>query len=115
MAKKDKNIVNLLSAIHVNNPQPELRLYYDSTGSVITYTCEKLDGRYVVVTPEVYSQARMDIKVVDGVIVYPAAKLIIGKLVKKISSTTKTSKYDINILTDSDCNYWSYEQREINQ
>lgn len=114
MAKKDNNVAHLLSAIQVNTPQPQLRLYYDSTGSVTTYTCENLDGNYIVVSPEVYSQARMDIKVVDGEIVYPANKLIIGKLVKKISGTTKTSKYDINVLVDNDCNYWSYEQREIN-
>ena len=28
---------------------PEFRLYYDDTGRVICYTCEKLPGKYIVI------------------------------------------------------------------
>jgi len=37
---------------------PEFRLYYDEKGKVVTYTCEKLEGNYIVIDKHVFAQAR---------------------------------------------------------
>ena len=48
-------------------PEPvEFRLYYNDDGSVKHYTCEKLDGDYIIIDQQTYSEMRMDIRVKDG-------------------------------------------------
>jgi len=49
--------------------QVEFRLYYDDNGSVLFYTCEKPEGKYIVIDSLVYAACRMDIKIVDGNII----------------------------------------------
>jgi hypothetical protein len=48
--------------------KPEFRLYYDESGKVVTYTCEKLIGKYVVVDAETFAEARPDVLVVNGIL-----------------------------------------------
>jgi hypothetical protein len=45
---------------------PEFRLYYNETGKVICYTCEKLDGNYIVIDASIYAAGRPDVRVIDG-------------------------------------------------
>lgn len=92
---------------------PEFRLYYDSEGRAITYTCEHLAGSYIVVTHQQYSEARNDVVVKNGKITYTNKVSQFSKMIKNSSEGTKTSKYDINILTDVDFVFWKYEQYEI--
>lgn len=49
----------------------EMRLYYDQEGRVITYACEDLPGKYIVVNSVIFAQARPDLRVVDGKLVLP--------------------------------------------
>jgi hypothetical protein len=84
----------------------EYRLYYNSDGTVHTYTTEDIGGLWIKVSAEQYAEARMDIKVVDGVIQTPNKSKIVSKLYKNNVTGIKTSKYDVNILTDVDSVYW---------
>jgi hypothetical protein len=84
----------------------EYRLYYDDAGRVITYTTEKLEGNYIVITREQYSECRMDVVVVEGKIVRTERNRAVYVL-EKNTGGVKTSKYDINIIiNDGDGNYW---------
>lgn len=95
-----------------SDPPQEIvyRLYYDGSGNVITYTTEELTGNYIVVTHKQYVEARSDVTIVDGKIVENKRRIIFEKYVKNLDSGIKTSKYDINIITDIDSVYWKHEQ-----
>ncbi len=107
------NILNLLSAKQIKRPEIEFRLYYDETGKVKTYTSEKLPGNYIVITREQYAEARNDVLVVDGKIKYTSKNTHIFRYVKNMEAGIKTSKYDINIITERNYVFWNYEQCEI--
>jgi len=59
---------------------PEFRLYYDDKGHVVTYTCEKIEGNYIVIDALTFAQARPDVRVIDGKISTVQPALIITKL-----------------------------------
>jgi hypothetical protein len=59
---------------------PEFRLYYDDKGHVVTYTCEKLEGNYIVVDALTFAQARHDVRVIDGKVSNVQPAQIITKL-----------------------------------
>lgn len=82
---------------------PEFRLYYDEeTGKVLFYTCEKPEGKYIVVDTVTFACARQDVRVIDGKLstVNPAS--IISKLKPHDSDGVKTFKEDISIIADED-------------
>lgn len=92
----------------------EYRLYYDNLGKVITYTTEKLPGdNFVIITKEQFAEARPDIIVKDKKVIYTHLKKQIFKLVKS-DTGIKTSKYDINILTDDiEHSFWTTTVNDI--
>lgn len=59
---------------------PEFRLYYDEKGHVTNYTCEKLEGNYIVIDAFTFAQARPDVRVIDGKISTVQPAQIITKL-----------------------------------
>lgn len=59
---------------------PVFRLYYDDTGKVLYYTCEKLEGNHIVVDALTYAEARPDIRVIDGKISTVPRNMVISKL-----------------------------------
>lgn len=61
--------------------KPECRLYYDETGRVICYTCEKLAGNFIVVDTAVFAQGRPDVRVIDGKISTVQSGAIVSKLI----------------------------------
>lgn len=91
----------------------EYRLYYDGLGKVVTYTTEKMDGNYIIVTPQQFAEARHDVCVVNGKLVNPNKNTTIFRLVKNSGVGVQTSKYDINIITDQDGVFWNLEQHDI--
>ncbi len=101
----------------VEPPKIEMRLYYDTEGNVVTYTCENLPGNYIVVTPQQFAEARPDVRVVGGKIVYTHKLSHVRKLVKNPGQGVRTSKYDVNVIVDADENhdhvYWKQELYEI--
>lgn len=80
---------------------PEFRLYYDDTGKVLSYSCDKLEGNFIVIDSDIYFQSRFDIKIIEGKIVSSYDKKIITKLVP---STEGTGCYptDISIIDNSE-------------
>ncbi len=92
----------------------ELRLYYDVvTGSVLHYTCEKLEGVYLVVDPVTYAEARPDIKVIDGKIKRADSTIVITKLVPDVTGIS-CSVDDVGIIVDDiDGVYWSIKNYEF--
>ena len=109
-----QDIFALMSAPQPEIPKIEFRLYYDDNGKVITYTSEKLPGKYLVITKEQYLEARGDAIVKDKQLCYTHIMSHISKLTKNLNQGVSTSKYDINILqSDGDVNFWNYTSYEI--
>jgi len=83
-------------------PKPfEFRLYYRDDGSIITYSCEELEGNYIVIDAETFAIGRQDIKVVDGKIEVIVPTFIVNKLVES-NDGVECAAEDISILVSND-------------
>lgn len=94
---------------------PELRLYYNDDGTVKFYTCEKPEGKYIVIDHNTYAQCRYDIRVIDGKISSINPKAIIAKLKPDITGI-KCHKEDISLIvneSDVNYNYWNLKIYEL--
>ena len=78
---------------------PEFRVYYDDTGRITCYSCEKLPGNYIVIDALTYAQSRPDLRVIDGKLSSVNPKAIITKL-KPDTQGQRCSKEDISIIAD---------------
>lgn len=92
-------------------PTLEYRVYYDDTGTIITYTTDKLEGKYLIIDRETYSHANHQLFIINNRLVDNRRKRALAKLSKTDKSDTgfKCSKYDINIIIDNDnteVNHW---------
>lgn len=96
-------------------PPPEFRLYYDEQGSVVCYTCENLEGNYIVIDKDVYLECRPDLKIVDGKIATKSTN-VVTKLIKS-NKGVRTASEDINIVVDEDykgkTNNWELKIYEL--
>lgn len=81
--------------------KPEFRLYYDDKGHVITYSCEKLEGNYIVVDALTFAQARPDVRVIDGRLSSVAPHAVITKLMPDKSEGRACAMEDISIVVSS--------------
>lgn len=81
---------------------PEFRLYYEEdTGKILFYTCEKPEGKFIVVDSLTFALARYDIKVVDGRIESLNLYSTIKKLVVS-DSGIRCLKEDLSIVVTED-------------
>jgi hypothetical protein len=80
--------------------KPEFRLYYDERGNVLFYTCEKPEGKYVVIDASTFAQGRPDIKVVDGKVSMSISGSVVSKLIHDDNGTSCASE-DLSIIVDS--------------
>jgi hypothetical protein len=85
--------------------KPEFRLYYDTRGNVLFYTCEKPDGDYIVIDALTYAESRPDIRVVDGRIVRGGASTLSSRLHKSTEGALCEIE-DVSIITETDGQYW---------
>lgn len=92
--------------------KPEFRLYYDDKGYVVTYTCEKLEGNYIVIDATTYAEARPDVRVVDGKLVKATLGAVISKL-QVADDGVMCELEDISIITDTDGQYWKLKTYEL--
>lgn len=83
------------------NEKPEFRLYYDEQGYVITYTCEKLDGDYIVIDAQTFAEARPDNRVVKGKLVRTSSGSVVSKLKPSKKEGISCAKEDVSIITDT--------------
>lgn len=77
----------------------EFRLYYDNEGRVVSYTCEPIQGNYIVIDAITFAQARPDIRVVDGKIIWPNVR-IIQKLIPDEKGDICCAADDISIVLE---------------
>ena len=84
----------------------EYRVYYDPTsGKVLQYTTEKIEGEYILVDKNTFAQNRFDYKVSEGKLIPPVGN--IGKL-RPDTKGTACHPADITIIVaDSDAQYWN--------
>jgi len=80
---------------------PELRLYYNEAGRVICYTCEKLEGKYIIVDASTFAQSRPDLRVVDGRLSTVTTGSVVSKLIKSDAGILCAAE-DISILVGED-------------
>lgn len=92
--------------------KPEFRLYYDDKGNVIGYTCEKLEGNYIVIDAMTFAESRPDIKVIDGKIIKNHAGSVVSKLCKD-SEGVLCEVEDVSIITETDGQYWKLKTYEL--
>ena len=85
--------------------KPEFRLYYDDKGCVIAYTCDKLEGNYLVIDALAYAESRPDVRVVDGQIIRNHSVSVVSRLCKDIDGALCESE-DVSIITKTDGQYW---------
>jgi len=88
--------------------KPEFRLYYNEKGEVVTYSCEKLEGNYIVIDALTFAEARYDIKVINGTI----SRLIPGQIVSKLipdNNGTACADVDISVVLNVE------KDKEINE
>ena len=93
----------------------EFRLYYDDNGKVICYTCDKLEGNYIVIDAQTYAESRPDLRIVDGKIIKASEYMILSKLVKSIKGI-KCDVSDICVITNTEpSSHWEVEINEYRQ
>jgi hypothetical protein len=98
----EEMLINFSKDIEPKLPVPfEFRLYYREDGSIITYSCEELEGNYVVIDAETFAIGRQDIKVIDGKIEAIIPTFIINKLVEAEDGISCAAE-DINIPVSND-------------
>ena len=94
-------------------PEPEpviLKLYYDTQGDPIVYSCDKLDGNYIEVDPETYAIGSMRVKVVNGVLKHIPPTVYANKLVPADLGTLCHSQ-DVAIIANTGT-YWKRQTYE---
>ena len=92
---------------------PEFRLYYDDTGKVLFYSCEKDEGNFIIIDAATYAECRHDIKVQDGKIVKINTIAMISKLVQS-SNGISCHKDDISIISSENAVTWKIKNNEQN-
>jgi hypothetical protein len=81
---------------------PELRLYYDDKGAVICYTCDKLEGNYIIIDNQTYAEARPDIRIIDGQISRVTPNAVVYKLMPDDESGIDCHPEDVSVIVDKD-------------
>jgi len=95
----------------------EFRIYYDDNGSVICYTSEpvELEAKYIVIDADIYSEHRMDIKIIDQKIVKNNDGALLIKY-KLSDNGIRCAKEDISIIVNDEyngsTNNWEIETHE---
>ena len=79
----------------------EFRLYYDDNGDCICYTCENLEGNYVIVDSATFSEGRPDVRVINREVVKPSNIVNVVKLVIGDEGATCAVE-DIGIIVDTE-------------
>lgn len=89
----------------------EFRLYYDDNGKCLCYTCENLEGNYIVIDGDTYHQCRPDVYVIDGKIVKRSEMTVIHKL--KPSTKGVTCSNDDVTMINTEGTTWELTTNEF--
>lgn len=105
----------IVNFVYEPPPPPEFRLYYDDKGNVLFYSGEKPEGNYIVIDTQIFAEARMDVKVINGEIIHNSNITKIYKL-KPTNEGTLTYVDDISLIIDDndlEGTYWTFDEKEI--
>jgi len=91
---------------------PEFRLYYDERGYLICYTCEKLEGNYIVIDAITFAEGRPDVRVADGRLVRASTGAVISKL-QSDNEGVLCETEDISVITETNGKYWKLKTYEL--
>lgn len=94
---------------------PEFRLYYDDAGKVICYTCEKLEGNYIVIDALTYAQGRPDVRIIDGKISTVSNHCIVSKLMPHPTQGIQCEEEDVSVISvnETETLRWKLNTYEI--
>ena len=92
--------------------KPEFRLYYDDKGYLVCYTCEKLEGNYIVIDATTFAESRPDIRVVDGRIVKANNNAVISRLYPSTEGILCEIE-DISIIAETNGQHWKLKTHEL--
>ena len=90
----------------------EYRLYHDDSGRILFYTCEKPEGKYLVIDAVTYASCSPDLRVVDGRISTVQRGQVISRLVPGVIGTL-CAKEDISIMVETDGINWELKVYEL--
>lgn len=95
--------------------KPEFRLYYDDSGKVLFYSCEKPEGKYIVIDAETYAAGRPDVRVIDGKISTVTPNAVVSKLMPNALEGQLCCKEDVSIITniEADAQRWKLMTYEL--
>lgn len=94
----------------------EFRLYYDNFGKILFYTCEKLEGNYLIIDKQTYAEMRYDLKVVNDKLIKYIPGVIISKLKPDNNEGTICAKENVSIIVNeayADSQKWKMTSYEI--
>ena len=92
--------------------KPEFRLYYDEKGYPLYYTCDKIEGNYVVIDALTFAEARPDVRVVDGSLVKVSSGAVISRLYPSVDGVMCEPE-DISIIAEADGKYWKLKTSSL--
>lgn len=91
---------------------PEFRLYYDNKGCLVCYTCEKIEGDYIVIDALTFAEGRPDVRVANGRIVKINTGAVISRLYPSDSGISCEIE-DVSIITKTNGKHWKLRTYEI--
>jgi dynactin complex subunit len=96
--------------------KPEFRLYFDDLGSVVCYTCEKLEGNYIIIDALAFAEGRYDVRVVEGRVIKDALNATIIRLIPSTEGTLCAAE-DLSVIVNEDDDiekqYWKLAVYEL--
>ena len=92
----------------------EYRLYYDTKGQVICYSCDNLEGKYLVIDALTFAEARQDVTVINGKIVKKSIATVSHKYVPSDNGDVNCHPLDISVISDqSNGQQWELKAHEL--
>lgn len=96
---------------------PEFRLYYDSEGKVLFYTCDKPEGNFIIVDKETFAIGNPHVIIIDGKITRAAKNQMGCKLMPDDIEGILCAAEDISLIIDESENIesirWKYKIYEL--
>lgn len=96
-------------------PKPVLfRLYYNDDGTPVCYSMDELPHAYVDIEPEVFHQNNLNVRVVDGKLIFKRPKTVIKKL-RPADNGTACDPRDVCVVVAADQpnQKWTIANNEI--
>lgn len=95
----------------------EFRLYYDSEGNVLFYTCDKPEGNFITVDKETFAAANPHVRVINGKISRASVNQMFCKLVPDDIDGILCAADDISLIIDEsddvESTRWKFKVYEL--